>query len=236
MRLNLLPIALALTGLPLWTTACGSDATGADARPSRITVDFLPLLGARAADDFITTFARVDLTIVSGNDQSTQTLPLGESDSTATFNVTLKPGPAAFRVRVFSNNDAELYSGSASTTVGQSDFSVSITPAAVNAVLLIVPRNPTLFPDPDNVIRAQFLLRNAGTQVLQWSVDFDASRGLIGCEVSTDFAGCVDRSLDPSPSPIGVNVIFDPDVPESEWRMTFTSPTVGTASFSPTIP
>jgi hypothetical protein len=112
------------------------------------------------------------LTIASAGAERTLTQLLGPGDDETTFDVTVEEGAARFSVDVISNTGIPLYRGETSTTIAGDDFAVSITPAAINPVMVVTPRRPA-FVESNNDGRfftAVVRVRSAGLDSLRWRV------------------------------------------------------------------
>lgn len=206
----------------------------------RITLDLRSLVGGIAAPpDFVSVLDTARLRITAGGLDSTQALSLGQSDSTAAFDVAVQSDSARFRLDVFSNNLTLLYR--ADTTVPIVDnFAVQITPQPVNAVMVIWPRHPP-YDTTDSAgdiffIEARWQIRNAGPAPLLWRVDTLGTDYVLSCFVFPRQKPCLTQdTLLPSDLPDTVAVFFGiPDTAVGR-TVTFTS-NVGQATFETGIP
>ena len=153
-------------------TACGQGLTDSASRHSRVVLNVRSLLGAVIGGDFLSVVDTAHLTIASGGEELTLTQLLGPGDDETTFDVTVEEGAARFSVDVISNTGRPLYRGETSTTIAEDDFAVSITPAAINPVMVVTPRRPT-FVESNNDGRfftAIVRVRSAGLDSLRWRV------------------------------------------------------------------
>jgi hypothetical protein len=209
-----------------------------------MVLDLRALIGSGAPIiDPITVLDTARLTVASEAGESRFALPLGQGDSTATFDITAKTGEVRFTLDILSTNQTVLYQGDVTTTVDEDDFAVSITPQAVNPVMVIWPRDPPFFEEDFGsgpVVVATWLFRNAGPDSLRWSIDLDSSDGVADCTFRPS------RPVDPSTcletttavrtvEPDTVIVVFLPIDPGLSRRVTFTSE-VGEASFTTRVP
>jgi hypothetical protein len=209
---------------------------------NRITLNLRSLVGGNAAPpDFVSVLDTAKLRVTAGTLDTTQVLPLEQSDSTAVFDVAVESDSARFRLDVLSNNLTLLYQADTTVAVNLDNFAVQITPRAVNGVLVIWPRNPrdTLFTDPDGgfFIMEQRLIRNAGSIPLVWNVDSLASDPIFLCRVrpSQDLDCRTQHTLNPSPVPDTVEVFYPRNENSPTRIITFTS-NVGQATFQTGIP
>jgi hypothetical protein len=223
----------------LGISAC-RGITDEGAAVQQIALDFRHLAGAGAAPpDFVSVLEAIRLRTSVNGVENVQTLPLGQSDSTAVFDVSVQDGSVRFIVDVFSNNQTTLYVADTTLAVDADNFAVQIIPRPVNGVLVVWPRTPQPFTTVhDDLTRtaARWLIRNAGSSPLRWNVDSLASDGVLACRVFPQFESCtVPLLLAPSAVPDTVEVVFD-DVPAGVNRsITFIS-SVGDASFATGIP
>jgi hypothetical protein len=158
--------------------ACGQGLTDSASRHSRVVLDVRSLLGAVLDGDFRSVVDTAHLTIASGGEERTLTQVLGPGDDETTFDVTVDAGTARFSVDVISNNGTPLYRGETSATIEADGFAVSITPQAINPVMVVLPRRATFdtttFTSGNAVLRvygAIVRVRNPGLDTLKWRVD-----------------------------------------------------------------
>ncbi len=152
--------------------ACGHGPTDSANRHSRVVLSVRSLLGAVIDGNFLSVVDTAHLTITSAGEERTLTQLLGPGDDETTFDVTVEEGAARFSVEVISNIGIPLYRGETSTTIASDGFAVSITPAAVNPVMVVTPRRPT-FVESNNDGRfftATVRVRSAGLDSLRWRV------------------------------------------------------------------
>ena len=163
-------LALGVAGV----AACGQGLTDSASRHSRVVLDIRSILGTVLDGDFLSVADTVHLTIASGGKELTLTRILGPGDDETTFDVTVDAGTARFSVDVISNNGTPLYRGETSATIDADGFAVSITPQAINPVMVITPRRPAFILTDNGQIRnftATVRVRNAGLDTLRWRVD-----------------------------------------------------------------
>lgn len=227
--------------------ACGVLSAGAcrgitDEGPGaqRIVLDLSRLVGGAAAPpDFVSVLDTARLRVGAGGTETSQALPLGQSDSTVTFEVTVPSGSVRFRLDVTSNNQMPLYVADTTVTIDADNFAVPIAPRAVNGVMVVWPRNPpydtTFFFRRRQVKVARWALRNAGSDSLQWNVDSSGTDGAAACFTLRETNCFFPQTLNPSLEPDTVIVVFDSIPPDSTRMITFTS-TVGQASFATGVP
>jgi hypothetical protein len=167
-------LALSAAGV----AACSQGLTDSASRHSRVVLNVRSLLGAVIGGDFLTVADTAHLTIASAGAERTLTQLLGPGDDETTFDVTVEEGTARFSVDVISSNGTPLYQGETSATIDADGFAVSITPQAINPVMVVFPRRPTF--DTTTIQFDSFFLRefdavvrvrNAGLDTLRWRVD-----------------------------------------------------------------
>jgi len=139
----------------------------------RIAIDFGAAVGLQQGD-YTTVAQRIDLSVTSDGGVATQTQALGEGEFEATFDVTVDEGSATFAADVVSNNGTLLFTGSTTTSIEADGFAVTVTPVAVNAVLLLAPRvgtfTRTLESDSRQYV-ARMTVHNRGSGTLTWRAD-----------------------------------------------------------------
>ena len=226
----------------LSAAACGG-VTEEGPAAQRIVLNLSRLVGGAAAPpDFVSVLDTARLRIAAGGTETSQAQPLGQSDSTVSFDVTVLSGSVRFRLDVSSNNQTPLYEADTTVTIDADNFAVRITPRAVNGVMVVWPRNPTYdtVRDPARglvFLRARWLLRNAGTLPILWNIDAKASNGVVQCTVYPRQENCeIPVTLNPAPltAPDTVEVTFTTPIRVAR-IITFTS-NVGRARFATGIP
>lgn len=237
-KIHLMSIRALLVCSILGVGACG-DTTDAGSRPPQIVLDLHRLVvGAVPPPDFVSVLDTARLRVAAAGQEASQVVPLGQSEATATFDVTVPSGSVRFRLDVFSNNLTPLYVADTTVTVGADNFAIRIRPDTVNGVMVVWPRNPPYTTSPASGLKsARWMLRNAGNLPLQWSVDTVASDGVFQCTVYPSQANCkVPLTLNPSPPTTAdtVEVVFA-SIDGPARIITFKS-NVGQASFATGIP
>ena len=229
----------ALIACSILTVAACGGVTEEGPPVQRIVFDLSRLVGGSAAPpDFVSVLGTAGLRIAAGGTETSQALPLGQSDSTVTFEVTVPSGSVRFRLDVLSNNQTPLYVADTTVTIEADNFAVRIAPHAVNGVMVVWPRSPaydSTFFFRRRVKVARWALRNAGSDSLKWNVDSLASDGAAACFTFRRANCFFPQTLNPSLEPDTVVVLFDSIPPDSTRIITFTS-NVGQASFATGIP
>jgi hypothetical protein len=230
-----------------WLTgvaACGQGVTEEGAGSARMVLDLRALVGTGAPIvDPITVLDTARLTVASEGDERRLALPLGQGDSTVSFDITAKTGEVRFTLDILSTNQTVLYQGDVTTTVDEDDFAVSITPQAVNPVMVIWPRIPPFTQinfGNGTFFVARWLFRNAGPDTLRWFLDLERTDGVVDCTFfpsrPVDPTTCLEQTFTVrSAEPDTVVVTFLPIGPGLTRTVTFMSE-VGEASFATSVP
>jgi hypothetical protein len=248
MSIHQMSIPALMTCGVLSAAACGGiteEGPGAQ----RLVFDLSRLVGGSAAPpDFVSVLATAGLRYGAGGTETSQVVPLGQSDSTVSFDVTVPSGSVRFRLDVLSNNQTPLYQADTTVTVDADNFAVRISPRAVNGVMVVWPRNPLYFQFTTATGRltvTRWLLRNAGNLPIQWRVDTVSSDGVFQCTAYPRQENCkIPLTLNPSTStenpttptePDTIEVVFTSPPAGPTRTITFTS-NIGQASFATDIP
>jgi hypothetical protein len=223
--------------------ACGQRITDSANRHSRVVLDVRSLFGAVLGGDFVSVLDTAHLTIASGGEQQTLTQVFGPGDSETTFDVTVKTGSATFSLDVISNNGTLLYQGETTSPIDGDGFVVTITPQAVNPVMVVYPAHMTftLFDNGQILSLTDTLrLRNAGPTTLTWKMERPSqldSLVTFSCSVPSLDASCLsDVQWTPGTDEDVIVQFFMPSktvstLPQS---LKFLSTTVGSVSVATT--
>jgi len=182
----------------LGAVACGPGITDSANRHSRVVLAVHSLFGSVLGGDFASVLDTAHLTIASGGEEQTLTRVFGPGDSETTFDVTVKTGSATFSLDVMSNNGARLYQGETTGTIEGDGFEVSITPQAVNAVMVAIPGRATFVLTDNGFNRFQtatLRVRNSGSTTLTWKMEAPSqlpSSVTVSCSVPSLDASCLD--------------------------------------------
>ena len=228
----------------LGVVGCGQAITDSGNRHSRVVLSVHSLFGSVLGGDFLSVLDTAHLTIASGGEEQTLTRVFGPGDSEITFDVTVKAGSATFGLDVMSNNGARLYQGETTSTIDGDGFDVSITPQAVNAVMVAIPGRATFVLTDNGQIRFQtatLRVRNSGSTTLTWKMEAPSqlpSSVSVSCSVPSLDANCLDDN--PWPPGTDVDVIVQFSMPSLftfvlPQSLRFLSTTVGSLTI-PTAP
>lgn len=137
------------------------------------------------------------LTISSAKDTRTQTITLGSSDTSSTFDVTAPSGTVRFTAEVLSNNQTVLIRGDTSAQIDRDGFAITMRPIFVAPFLAIAPTNPAPTITDNGQIkfyRVRWALANVGTDTLRWRIDSAGTPGATSC-IFDDLDCFRDRSV-----------------------------------------
>jgi hypothetical protein len=149
--------------------SCSMTTDGDSRRPLKATVVLANTrpVAQRPAGPFLSILDSIDLRVYTtgGRLLAQSGQRLRAYDTSATLGIDLEAGRDSFVVRVLSNNQTVLFSGSAVANIETGEETVTVPITAVRPVLLITPDTARSI-----VTGSQYSIYNSGNGPLQWTV------------------------------------------------------------------